>query len=133
VGAAVFLGLALIATLLIAIIIGYIFYGAFLGIAALARLAKRLWSELEVEDRTAHPWTASFTGEVPSRKLGQQRTQGEHCWDIKQCPLALRINCPAYREPDLPCWLARLQATKDSHLMPECMACRLFNLTAMLS
>jgi hypothetical protein len=47
-----------------------------------------------------------------------------HCWDVKQCPPAMREQCAAYKRPDLPCWLA-LQAA-GGKVRAECADCELY-------
>jgi len=47
------------------------------------------------------------------------------CWAYKQCPEALRMGCPAYQAPNLPCWLARYRA--EGYIPEKCYLCELFS------
>lgn len=47
-----------------------------------------------------------------------------HCWEIVNCPAAVRANCAAARHPELPCWLA-LQIDGGG-LKQACYTCPLY-------
>jgi hypothetical protein len=49
---------------------------------------------------------------------------GNPCWDLKGCPQSARTRCPAYRRPEVPCWLARCRA--EGRLPASCAHCALF-------
>lgn len=47
------------------------------------------------------------------------------CWILKNCPETVRLRCPAFQQPGLPCWLARRRA--EGRLPLECYQCELFS------
>ncbi len=105
----------------IVVVIGFLIYGMFLGLASLGRHCKRLfWPELDAEEKAA---VAAAT-----QILAQAR-----CWEIKDCSPAQKRTCPAYNRPGLPCWLANMQTNEDYRLKSECLACTLFSLPALLN
>ncbi|MBX7236441.1 MAG: hypothetical protein K1X65_18800 [Caldilineales bacterium] len=53
---------------------------------------------------------------------------GQPCWAINDCDPAARAECPAYHQPENPCWLARFQA--DGHLPDRCQQCPIFAATS---
>jgi hypothetical protein len=55
----------------------------------------------------------------PSSKIIQL-----HCWDLNHCETTRRVQCAAFRHPDLPCWLA-LQV-EGHKIRQECFTCRLY-------
>lgn len=48
------------------------------------------------------------------------------CWEIKRCEEATRAECPAYKRPNLPCWLALQLA--GCQLSDECKSCSMYDL-----
>jgi hypothetical protein len=46
------------------------------------------------------------------------------CWVFNDCPEAIRSQCPAFQQPDLPCWLARQRA--EGRIPARCYNCELF-------
>jgi hypothetical protein len=81
-------------------------------------LEKRLAPAEESTDerRTATPWITR-TGNVIR----------VHCWDVKRCESARRAQCSAFKNPELPCWLA-LQAQGEK-LREDCFTCELYKPT----
>jgi hypothetical protein len=55
---------------------------------------------------------------------GHSRIIGEPCWVYRACPEQVRDKCPAYLQPDVPCWLARLR--NDGRLTGGCRCCSIF-------
>lgn len=49
----------------------------------------------------------------------------EPCWVTKACPEAIYPHCPAYHDPDIPCWLARFRA--GGSIPAACYRCPLFS------
>ncbi|MBI4791116.1 MAG: hypothetical protein HY782_29140 [Chloroflexi bacterium] len=47
--------------------------------------------------------------------------RSERCWEATKCDAARRAQCAAYKQPDLPCWLA-LQVG-EGKLREECFNC----------
>jgi hypothetical protein len=48
----------------------------------------------------------------------------EPCWTHRGCSESAYLGCPAYRQAELPCWLARLRA--EGRLPSPCHQCELF-------
>lgn len=46
------------------------------------------------------------------------------CWIINKCKEKERDNCAAYKQPGIPCWLARLRS--DGALPPDCPDCGIY-------
>jgi len=90
-------------------------YGVPIGITALVVLMlKKLdarWQE-QAELRIA-----------PRTSLGAEVRQ-VRCWETTECSRDQRENCPAYTEPDVPCW--QVFRKRDSCLRQECFRCEVF-------
>ncbi len=61
----------------------------------------------------------------PALEIEMARVIEPPCWVIKECPQSLYAQCPAYRFPDLPCWMARYRV--DNCLPAKCYTCELFS------
>ncbi len=70
------------------------------------------WEASEMQRATAEP-VASSAAKQP-------------CWTLKGCGEAMRDQCPAFKRPDIPCWLARRRA--EGRLPAACYECELFSL-----
>ena len=46
------------------------------------------------------------------------------CWVLKNCDESRRDNCVAYKQPGIPCFLARLRS--DGKLPAECPDCEIY-------
>jgi hypothetical protein len=64
--------------------------------------------------------------EEPIEAACEGYTLGPKCWEIKNCDPAFRETCPAYRRPNVPCWMALQLSGQD--LQKECFACEVFHL-----
>lgn len=65
--------------------------------------------------------------ELPVEVKALKRSE-QPCWEVKGCDEAKRVECPACRLLDIPCWVARLRTTG---LLPiECQGCELFSLSS---
>lgn len=116
-GPLIFVGLVAVAL----VVMGFLIYGMFLGLAQLGRTLKRLcWPDLYVDERAAV--------DEASRIIA-----GARCWESKQCAENKRADCAAYNRPGMPCWLAKMLATENYQLKPECVACSMFSLPALLN
>jgi hypothetical protein len=81
-------------------------------------------------------WQAEALARKADMALAQQEAGGEPviemftvvdqppCWKQKGCPDTAFVDCPAYQQSDLPCWLARMRA--EGHLPQPCYRCELF-------
>lgn len=49
----------------------------------------------------------------------------EPCWVIKACPETVYRQCPAYHNPDIPCWMARFRV--EEIIPAKCYRCTLFS------
>ncbi len=84
--------------------------------------------------RLDRKWQAEAWAEWESSRLeqGEQAGQatapvaGQFCWDLKECSQAVREQCPAFKRPNIPCWLARRRA--EGRLPAACYDCELFSL-----
>jgi hypothetical protein len=47
------------------------------------------------------------------------------CWEVKGCPEAVRAQCPAFQQPEMPCWLVRYQT--GGRLPANCYRCKMFS------
>lgn len=48
----------------------------------------------------------------------------ERCWDINKCPQMVKVECPAWKQPNLACWEARTNT--EGHLPEKCHNCELY-------
>ena len=62
--------------------------------------------------------------QFPGLKSASGMMREAHCWDVKQCDPAVRAECPAYRRPELPCWLAAQAA--EGKFRDKCSTCDLY-------
>lgn len=46
------------------------------------------------------------------------------CWILRNCDEAAQADCPARKQPGIPCWLARLRA--DGSLPEGCKDCEIY-------
>jgi len=126
--AAAFLVLLIIATLVVA---GFLLYGMFLGIARLGALIGRTYSWLTVQDEAPEELRMPPTGTQKAAHL-QETTPAPKCWEIKGCPLETRAACPAFNNPDVPCWMAWMMTDKERRVKPDCLACTLFSIPSLM-
>ncbi|MGE5620857.1 MAG: hypothetical protein ACM3US_16540 [Sphingomonadaceae bacterium] len=124
-GPAVFVGLVLCAL----VVIAFTLYGVFMGMGTLAGQVKRFWLRLN----RFYPEPALAAAGGVSLAPPRQDQAKRCCWRIKGCPSTVKESCPAFLRPDLPCWLAVMQDTEDSRLKPECVACELFSIPALMT
>lgn len=75
-------------------------------------LARRVAQEVQAED-----------GHQPDFEL--YKVIDQPCWKLKGCPAAVQAECPAYQQPEMPCWLVRYQA--EGRLPATCYRCKMFS------
>ncbi len=121
-GVAAFIGLVLC----LLIVIGFSIYGMFLGLGTMAHLVKQLWVQVNPDGIAA----AAGTYPVTQGRLGPAQRR---CWEIKGCSEDRRERCPAFNRPNIPCWLANMQADAELRLKPDCLTCSLFNIPALMT
>ena len=51
-------------------------------------------------------WQVEAQAEAAKRdaRLALPMAERPHCWELHNCPPALRDNCPAFANPETPCW-----------------------------
>lgn len=125
-GIAAFTGLVLCAL----VVIGFMVYGAFLGLATLASLVNRAWTRVLALETGGG--TLALGGSLKEEPSGEGRVR-RPCWETNGCAESARQSCPAFQRPDLPCWLAHMEANPDLRLKPDCLACKLFNIPALMT
>ncbi len=80
---------------------------------------------LDLKWRTEAPKIASVSSAVATTTIPlQNRIIAEPCWVYRACPEETRNKCPAYTQPDVACWLARLR--NDGRLPGRCRCCSIF-------
>lgn len=123
-----FLVVLTIAALVIA---GFLLYGMYLGIARLGIVVVRVYKWLTVPGdmlrQDANP--GGGTLDMSPRKGA---ISVKHCWDIMGCSQESRTSCPAYNNPDVPCWKAWMMADREKRFKPDCLICPLFNLSSVM-
>lgn len=71
-----------------------------------------------------HPGRGQY--EEDRGRLQGSRASGKRkaCWEVRGCPPEMRASCPAFQEPDIPCWQAVKQAS-GGHIASRCFECSL--------
>lgn len=125
-GAAIFLSLVAI----VLVVIGFLVYGMFLGLAALGQTLRRVWLAIQPVETTSVVMPGGYAAAIP---LGARVpvAASSRCWDAKRCPPEAKLRCPAVAHPDEPCWAAWMQS-RQYRLKPECLACDQFSLERLL-
>ena len=84
---------------------------------------KRLVAHWEAEEAgQPHPQpTIPLTLAAPARPAKRALP----CWLVKNCDPQTREGCPAYANPLLACWVARLRA--DGQVTARCTGCELYS------
>ncbi len=95
---------------------------------------RRLDARWEAEARRQRPsvmaeppspvWPTDKPSGWPVGLTGAVDVFGLPCWHLRGCDRTRRESCPAYRQPDLPCWLARSEA--EGALPAGCATCLIF-------
>jgi hypothetical protein len=65
--------------------------------------------------------TEPFDGKIPGVRLPAITMP---CWILKNCEEAERAVCAAYKQPGLPCWMARLRT--EGVLPADCPNCPIY-------
>ncbi len=80
---------------------------------------------LDQKWRSEAPKVASVPSVAASSTIPlQNRIISEPCWVYRACPEEKRNKCPAYTQPNVACWLARLR--NDGRLPGPCRCCSVF-------
>jgi hypothetical protein len=68
-------------------------------------------------------WEASRIEPEPLQSKFLERLN-QPCWAVNGCDAATRVKCPAFRQPDLPCW--QVWRGPDGRLPEPCYGCPIF-------
>ena len=112
--------------------IGFFLYGVFLGILVLSRLSARGYARLKGREPAQ---TAPLQRPDPFasfRKKGSKADRPLYCWEDKACWPAQKGACPAYGVTEIPCWLARIRASANKVIWPDCLGCKRFSIPQAL-
>jgi hypothetical protein len=75
----------------------------------------------------AEAWTQWETSQMQRTTAGAMSPVAKQsCWTLKGCGEAARDRCPAFKRPNIPCWLARRRV--EGRLPATCYDCELFSL-----
>jgi hypothetical protein len=85
-----------------------------------AKWQAEAWAEWESDKLEEEEQAEQAAGRATSPMAKQP------CWELKGCSQAVREQCPAYKRPDVPCWLVRRRA--EGRLPAACYDCELFSL-----
>ena len=98
---------------------------------------RRLDARWEAEARRQQPpaiaeppppvWPTGRPAVWPTGLAGAVDVFGLPCWQLRGCDPTRREQCPAYRQPDAPCWLVRAEV--EGTLPTGCATCLLFAAT----
>jgi hypothetical protein len=99
-----------IAPVVLTLVVGYL----------MNRLVER-WHEEDAAVQVAEPALPSIP--APSRSI-KLPTVTVPCWILRNCEETQKADCPAAKQPGLPCWLVRLRA--DGRLPATCPDCPIY-------
>lgn len=116
--------------LCVLVIVGFAIYGMFLGLGRLGSHVKRRWREAVALNERAT--LAGAVEESSGEELFHDRPE-RRCWEIKECLQGFNGSCPARQRPDVPCWLAIMQARGDYRIKPDCLVCKLFDIKELVA
>lgn len=63
-------------------------------------------------------WQAEAESELAQL---QARTTPAPCWEVHHCPPGMRQRCPAYNQPNVPCWEHQ---RANGQLQAACLTCK---------
>ena len=107
---------------------GFIVYGVYLGVALLVRFSAQAYRQVMTPEAGLYGDGRGFSVRASTAGHLAKATPALHCWDAKHCPADVREGCPAHKNPELPCWLARVRANQFNKIEPDCLGCTLFSL-----
>jgi hypothetical protein len=90
-------------------------YGVPIGITALV-----VWMLTKLDAR----WQEQADLRRVARSTLGAEVRQVRCWETTECSRDQRENCPAYTEPEVPCW--QVFRKRDSRLREECLTCHVF-------
>ena len=101
-----------------------------LGIPLLITLAVGYWLR-----RLDAKWQAEALAQQVAQEIQSDAEQqpdfeiykviDQPCWELKGCSAAVCEQCPAFQQPDMPCWLVRYRA--EGRLPANCYRCKMFS------
>jgi hypothetical protein len=91
---------------------------------AVAYFLRRLDAKWQTE--TWERWEAGQSQEKLIAEAKRFQAGKQPCWSLKGCAESVRASCPAYKQSDIPCWLARRRS--EGKLPAQCYNCAQFSL-----
>ena len=128
------MGLAFLVLVVLAALtaIGFFLYGVFLGILVLSRLSARGYARLKGREPAQTAPLQMPDPFAPFRQKGSRADRPLYCWEDKACWPAQKGACPAYGVTEIPCWLARIRASANKVIWPDCLGCKRFSIPQAL-
>lgn len=68
-------------------------------------------------------WQAQAESRAAQADVRQIAVTQIRCWEMRNCDHDRRQTCPAYRRPEIPCWVAH---GKNGRLREACRDCHVF-------
>lgn len=101
-----------------------------LGIGYLMnRLVDRWEAEAAAAEQAAAQATAAQPAIEPATAVPDAPARSLPCWVTRNCEATRRADCPAFRNPNLPCWQARAQA--EGAVPANCPSCPIYEGTRL--
>ena len=85
------------------------------------RLVDRWQAEEEAEQRAMHERRPATVMPSDGRRLPVRTIP---CWLLKRCDETKRANCPAPKQPGLPCWMVKMRV--EGSLPEDCPDCPIY-------
>ena len=96
----------------------------FLLLMAIGYGMKRLVRHWEKEEAAQTPARPAIPLPMAARPTTRLSTPALPCWVLNNCDEKTRNACPAYANPTLACWVARLRA--EGRVPAKCVDCALY-------
>jgi len=65
-------------------------------------------------------WQADAESKAAQADVRQVAVSQIRCWEMQGCSAERRQTCPAYKHPEMPCWVTR---SRNGHLGEACRDC----------
>lgn len=99
--------------------------GVLMGAGYVLRRLDEKWQREAAAGSRRVPAGIGWLPSRPSpRPVAEPMALAQPCWQLKGCDPLRRESCPAFLQPETPCWLAHLQAGYG--LLANCPSCALF-------
>ena len=86
---------------------------------------RRLDAKWQLEARARIAEKQARPEEAAAPELEFFRVVDPSCWVQKECPEEIYTECPAFKAPEIPCWLARYRT--EGSIPTKCYSCQLFS------